>query len=1589
MNRDPVARGLVTPCIDAVEAARDGLTHERAVLAVRFATALHEHGWRKHQHRCSISRTEPGSTPLMGPLDEATARALQRCQDLADQIADSLPPNPGPTVPFAAWPRGADGRTFRLRWASDARPNEWSPTHTGSLADDKQAIIWQSVIVEVASSWARIDQRGRSAGRVFLGPKDRFLFWPKALNALLLHASAPVGRLIDLFAILAAAGVKLDIAAAYRALELDPEDAIFHAALIDGIWVIFQRLSFGMAHSPAIFATALATTLNRFRGSFPATEAALAQWVDDSALSGTRPATAVFAAEALMTALVRDRWWIAIPKTWLYPAVRLLYTGFIADFPARTIRIWRQKLDKLIAKLRSVRRPTDAAIAAAAPHQPESSQPTTDVCASRRSRLSLLVNNSPSSFHHVAMGPLIPSDAAPSPSRRIHHFRGAGDADLPLEFQVRATDSYGSATEGASRLASRVAAACLDDAALVVTAPDADIAHQLRAAIPNTPATTVVIVTPALTPAATTAGSELRWWDPAHRLPQRFRSRRVNPDALPAAASIDLPLQDGDRLELDPEEFHAVQSAVGLLSWFQVALPFLAVWRAGLGILARVAAWTAYTAAAFDAVFALAAVLDEWECVVDPPSNTLYVRTDASGTGWGATVTLPDSTILYLAGALDPSTAIAASGVREAAAAVAAIRAALAHPACPVFDAVWVTVDSTNLCGAASGHPRAAALIAVLAPLAAWAAQGLHVRFEWETRSAAAHAAPDALSSAASRVAPWPLSHTVHQALRADVPWTVAAWSYRGNDTPNLAPADAYATPASSDLAPERHAILQGLTTMQASAPAGARTGWIGMSEAIRLRHDEVAFVHPMWSDLGTVIAWQAATDCSAIVIAPRPTDRARMQYWAPYVERLASTCIAYADLPEHATVPPIPGATRDPYPLRAYVLGARAPDPVGNQRGSSLGTPSRLAWVRGGRNPGDGPLEDAFVTPPRRDRDTTRFRAARRRPSREPVRATATDPAATEFPAPQRQPATSLAAMLCTPPPPDQRASVLRPVGPAPPGIRSSGETRRRPPERSSSPAPKRRDTADGATAATVSTLARPGWLRATQPRTFRDWFICLRDFIQGESSGVIDASVPAALRADVAAARGVIRLKAIAGSRRPATALRQLYTMAAALPGVLASSFCEASLDALATAFARRRLLKPPPFGWRPAKQASCPQSALSAVAALSRKAGIHAPPVCGRTAAAYLDARGANGRREHSEAWPVHLHELLASEPTGPHPPTGPSTLWWTWAALVLMSFLCLRTGILRHICREMLVPYDNGYVFCWRWITKTSSADILDPELRSAVTRVSAARHPTLTRIVQACGPKGPMFPAAAVADDALSGFVRNMVGDVPDNFRIGSYGVRIAADCEAVELGVPSDVIDALFWWRRMVTATRAYYSGLCIRMMFLFSEHRTRLRFAHVAPGSYDARIVGPPAPAFTTVALGQGAPMPSLPPQTVADLNAAWGAEPSSVPSARMAVARANVAAAAAIADTHPHPQPDPAPVFPDPSPDDEDDDGDLSGDCDGCGQHMDRNTTGTMCEDRACDRMRCRTCHPRRVIWRCTAHPSARVTTTRKKIP
>lgn len=879
-----------------------------AIASVGLAYHLREIGWIKHQHRESVSRFEAASIPFIGPLDEESARSLARCQELVDSQCLVRPPDLN--LPYTPWDTGPSGG-LRLKYADpDVRPSEYSPTRTHELEPDKAAVLWQTIVEELAAGWATTARHVQSAGRVFLGPKNRFIFWPKELNRLLARVTVSYGRVVDLLSVLALYGVKLDIKSAYRALRIDPDDVPFHGAIVDAVHVCFERLSFGMGQSPVMFTCALAVTIDAYRDSMPATRAALAQFVDDSGLGGTSIGITIHAAEQLLRALKADGWWLAAAKTYLWPTSTLSYTGFLVDFAARSVCVDPAKAAKVIDLLREIQRPTDAALAAdaaaaaaaaAAPGlAPAPLDPHHDV-SQHRSQMMTRALQRPG-FTTLAIGHPIDSDFG---QRHVNARIVRGPMPLaPLDnVSVVGSHEYTCPSALPRAIASASDAAANDQPPSVVIAilPPGRHPEVIRAITADIhPSVPVVACAP--DPAAT--ATPTLWCDPSLRLPSHVGHPQRRP--LPATSALPTPpTQSGTRLDLTGPEYDALRRAQGYMSWFQVAVPFLGTWRASVGGLLQTGRWNIERAAAFDAIYSVLHVLGNFRFSVDPPARRICVVTDASGVGWGAVVHANGKAV-HFAGALPPDVRIGSSTLREATAAVCAIRCALTLGV--AFDGVIVRTDSTALEAAGNGRVRSETVARSLWPLAAWAVQGLRVEFEWQSRSHHSHARPDALSAVVGP-SPWPLSpEAASRVWDFAGGWDIDAMAYGGHES-SMAPA--YATPALSDAsASTRRSVLAGIRV-------DSTVGWQGLSADLDVPSGRTAFAYPLWSHLRDLVSWWRSHPCRLVVIAPRVGRK----WWAPFIADLDSCTTRSIDLDPASTIPPVPGATRDPEPLAARLL--------------------------------------------------------------------------------------------------------------------------------------------------------------------------------------------------------------------------------------------------------------------------------------------------------------------------------------------------------------------------------------------------------------------------------------------------------------------------------------------------------------------------------------------------------------------------------------------------------------------------------------------------------------------------------------------
>ena len=1497
--------------------------HQRAILAVRFATRLARLGWFEHQQAADVIKAEAESTFLsQRPFTADEAAATLRIQHLFDTFV-AAKPAPELTFPLPT-PHDAANAAV-LPWSSSARPSERSFSFTPANLDHA-SVMWKSLVLELAAGKAR-SIMGRAAGVVFLvlqeGRKPRLIYWPKEANTLLSHIPISYGRINDLFSILAACGVKLDLKSAYRSIRVALQDAEYLGAVVDGIWIVFLALPFGLASSPAIFTLALAETLRRFRSSMPATLAAIAAiaaFVDDLGSGSDSTLNTLHIASLLIEALLRDGWWLSIAKAFLLPAARLYYTGLVALFDHQALAIHPAKAQKLY----------HLALTISFPRQilEEATLAVQTLWNHRRDTL-------PPHLPLPDRRPL--PDLQPFLSQLQLRTSESIDLDGPSFAALRrltGTISWFQTVLPWLCVWRRVAEQPIwtnrwtpdaVSAILLLIAVLPSLSDWTRSIRPIQPTISIIVdasetgwgaailfegacdfCAGSLPPALIGESAPLR---------EAFGAR----EALTASFDARFPFASA-ALTLD------AATVVGAASGGMRSLAFAPV----------LASFAAYEVQGLRLDFLHERRTEGLHPIVDALSAAARadwtLRHEVAASIWLATHGWDVHLATDHHRALAPAyTTAAAAGARSAI--LEQLTAQQEHRSAAVG---WLAhgLDFVPRAGLVAfafprwsqlvpllnhhyAHPFPLILIAPEQPDAFWAAPLARFAQACDTIWSLP---PDASIPPVEERPPH---------LRFD-PRRLAAYWFAGASAPHARPPPRFAGATPVELRVIHHGSTLGTPARTAYARSGRCPG-------------DGPFA-TLFTAAGCTTAHDGTRHAAP---AHHPTHHAPHRGRAPRVVEPRTAAHRYRDASthpapraaatQHATAPvrkrPRDAAGATPGSIYAHVAAcigaaARASAAVAPSTAPTHHHASHSARVTDGTAELPHPTTAHDISPPR-------MHGGARAPA-----------------APTALSLTRHRAHAA-----DERTEVPLPI--APPRAAA-------PPPRDAARAPAAASPQHDAAAEPPPPTATALCLRSADAvTTIGAWLHAIRTFITCDDDGACADEIPPQLRSGVAEARRTIRMKLAAGSSRSARAPRYMLQLATALR-LLDTPFTLRIVDALAVTYAVHRLSPTPPFGWQRVRCAATIESDLSTLSTTTSKAGLPTlPPACGPLALQYLKSRGSHDKQSNSDAWPIHTSDLLAAEP-----PTTDRGTWIVWAALVVLSFFCLRPGVLRHLTRQMFVQYERGYILCWRFVSKTSAGDILETELRTRAVHVSAARHPVLTRIFAAAPATGPMF--ANATDAAMSAFVREHVSDVPISFSIRVYGVRVAADIEALELGVPKDTIDALFWWRRLVKSTRMYYGALCIRIMFIFSEARARLSFRHFTPGRYDAHRSGP-LPDFSTPAKEDT--LPPLPRQLIAQLDAAWAAESPSLVQARAERYQRHACPLlwdAAIAPGAP------APVIPDLP-----DGSDLSVDCLPCGRHVSRFRKATRCENADCPNIVCLTCHPNpknAICWWCPDHQASK---------
>jgi hypothetical protein len=613
------------------------------------------------------------------------------------------------------------------------------------------------------------------------------------------------------------------------------------------------------------------------------------------------------------------------------------------------------------------------------------------------------------------------------------------------------------------------------------------------------------------------------WFSPANVIPPHVAARHRRP--MPTLAPPRVPNPVADTLILGHDAYAALDSALGLISWFMMVIPALGFVRLGLQDLLRTALWTLASIQSFDVLLALLPFLTSWLRPARPQGVGVSISVDA-GRGWGA-VLRSGATVIRVADSLPSWVLPYSSTAREAAGCLAALMVVFSLGV-PCDHAVFGIDCNSFVEGATAGSSRSPAVLASAGPLAAIDAQGFSSYFAWRRRTEEDHPFVDALSPAvATRV--WALRPAVLSYM-----WDqLGGWDLDIAASQSSSTTDSYATGDMPDT--DRTDILS------VASSSSATQGWIGQTSSVALAVGEVAFAHPPWSTLPLLAHRIGHTQGTMFIVAPR--DGAG-QWWSTALLAIQRASVHTLPLGPSATTPLVdlrsPGAP-DPRPLAVYVVGPRTPRVRPRPR---WWCPWMLC-ADGDIHPRPGPrkefsMADLFGSPPSRQTQT------------ETVPPTATD-SPPACPAKHSRRPFDLQSLFATTPTRTHSGSQaiiqMSAALPAPPS-------------------------------------AALRILLSTQ--TLGQWLMAVIDFHRGAGGRIIDASIPDSLHAEMAHVSSVVRMKAVMGSSRVLRAPRRLLQLSR-VKAIEHHPFSLPLLDALAQTYAVNRLRKPPPFGWEAANAAT----------------------------------------------------------------------------------------------------------------------------------------------------------------------------------------------------------------------------------------------------------------------------------------------------------------------------------------------------------------------------------------------------------------
>jgi hypothetical protein len=223
-------------------------------------------------------------------------------------------------------------------------------THT---SDVDRTIVWEKIVVELANGWLEVSPDVLIAGRIFVGPKQRLLFWPKVVNDCISAEDARVtyGTVRQLLVECVKVGVKLDLKAAFRTVLVAITQRELLGVIVDSIQMRYRRLPFGLRSSPRLFCQLLDRTLRKLRTPL---HASISPYVDDVAIADRDSRALLLRLRELIRLLRSDGWIVAYDKTFARPAAVLVFLGFRVSFSDRSFSIAPAKARKVLSWIEEV-----------------------------------------------------------------------------------------------------------------------------------------------------------------------------------------------------------------------------------------------------------------------------------------------------------------------------------------------------------------------------------------------------------------------------------------------------------------------------------------------------------------------------------------------------------------------------------------------------------------------------------------------------------------------------------------------------------------------------------------------------------------------------------------------------------------------------------------------------------------------------------------------------------------------------------------------------------------------------------------------------------------------------------------------------------------------------------------------------------------------------------------------------------------------------------------------------------------------------------------------------------------------------------